>query len=465
MQERVTLGATPQEVHARINDDLLVGTILHTPTRVWVVIGFLALVVAMAMGAGGYLIANGIGTTGLNRPVMWGFFITNFVFWVGISHAGVMLSAILRLSQAEWRRPATRAAEVLTVFALMTAVLFPILHSGRPWRTLYWAFPYDFSRGIWPNIRSPLVWDPAAITTYLISSVLFVYVALIPDMAIARDRTTGLRHSMYSVLSLGWRGYPRQWRLQIIAGFLLSALILPVFVSVHSIVSWDFAVASAVEGWHSTIFAPYFVIGAVHSGVSAVVTVLIILRYLFKWEDYIRREHIDALGKLLLVVGLTWFYFFLMEVLFGMFLLENSELGFRTMQFFESPFRELFILFLITAFFIPVPLWLFRNVRRSFLWMTITTLSVNIGMFLERLLIIVPGLARKQPLTFNWGTYHPSIIEILLVVGSFAFVGMMVLLFSRVFPLIPLYDIKEGELLRDEIKIGKVSVPAVMREE
>ncbi|MCH7552850.1 MAG: polysulfide reductase NrfD [Chloroflexi bacterium] len=465
MQERVTLGATTQEIDARINDDLLVRAVLHTPTRVWVVIAFLALVVAMAMGAGGYLIANGIGTTGLNRPVMWGFFITNFVFWVGISHAGVMLSAILRLSQAEWRRPATRAAEVLTVFALMTAVLFPILHSGRPWRTLYWAFPYDFSRGIWPNIRSPLVWDPAAITTYLISSVLFVYVALIPDMAIARDRTTGLRHSMYSVLSLGWRGYPRQWRLQIIAGFLLSALILPVFVSVHSIVSWDFAVASAVEGWHSTIFAPYFVIGAVHSGVSAVVTVLIILRYLFKWEDYIRREHIDALGKLLLVVGLTWFYFFLMEVLFGMFLLENSELGFRTMQFFESPFRELFILFLITAFFIPVPLWLFRNVRRSFLWMTITTLSVNIGMFLERLLIIVPGLARKQPLTFNWSTYHPSIIEILLVVGSFAFVGMMVLLFSRVFPLIPLYDIKEGELLREEIKIGKVSVPAVMREE
>jgi molybdopterin-containing oxidoreductase family membrane subunit len=402
---------------------------------------------------------------GLNRPVMWGFLIVNFVFWVGISHAGVMLSAILRLAQAEWRRPATRAAEVVTVFSLMTALIMVILDTGRPWRTLYWAFPWDFARGIWPNVRSPLVWDPTAIMTYLTSSILFVYVALLPDIAVARDRTKGLAHQVYGVLALGWRGYPRQWRLQIIAGFLLSALILPVFVSVHSIVSWDFASLQGVEGWHSTIFAPYFVIGAVHSGVSAVVMVLILLRWLFKWEDYIRPNHIDALGRLLIVVATTWFYFFLMEVLFGMMSLENPELAYRRMQMFEYPYSILFIVFIIAAYFFPVPLWLFRNVRRSFKWMLITTISVNIGMWLERFLIIVPGLARRQEATFNWSTYHPSSVEVALIVGSFAFVGMMVLLFAKFFPLVPIYDVKEGEVLKDEMKIGKVMVPAVKREE
>jgi molybdopterin-containing oxidoreductase family membrane subunit len=465
MQDQLIIGANTQEVDAKINRDLLGHIIAPSPQWFWPLIGFLALVVAMAAGAAGFMINQGIGVTGLHRPVMWGFFITNFVFWVGISHAGVMLSAILRLAQAEWRRPATRAAEIVTVFSLMTAVLMPILHTGRPWRVLYWAFPYDFARGIWPNVRSPLVWDPSAINTYLTSSILFVYIALIPDFAVLRDRSTGIRHMIYSVLALGWRGYPRQWRLQMIAGILLSALILPVFVSVHSIVSWDFAVAQSVEGWHSTIFAPYFVIGAVHSGVSAVVTVLIILRYMFNWGDYITRDTLDSLARLLVVVATAWFYFFATEVLFGLFTLETPEIGLRTMQIFQWPFAMLFLIFITTAYFIPVPMWLFRNVRRSFKWMLITTILVNIGMWLERFLIVVPGLARKSPLTFNWSTYHPSVIEILIVVGTFAFVSMMILLFSKVAPLIPIYDVKEGQILRDTIKIGKVEVPAVRREE
>ena len=233
-----------------------------------------------------------------------------------------MLSAILRLSKAEWRRPATRAAEVLTVFSLMTAMLMPVVHTGRPWRTVYWIYtlpfvPFDYARGIWPNIRSPLVWDPSAVYTYLTSSILFVMVALIPDFAVLRDRTTGMSHQIYSVLAMGWRGNARQWKFQIIAGVLLSALILPVFVSVHSIVSWDFGMAVAVKTWHSTIFAPYFVVGAVHSGVSAVAFVMIILRYIYGWQDYIRHEHIDALGRLLMVVATAWFYFFVMEIVFG----------------------------------------------------------------------------------------------------------------------------------------------------
>ena len=292
-------GRTPIP-YRQINRELLV-SILRSPKWFAITVTILGLIVLGGFSAAGLLVNKGFGVTGLNRPVMWGFFITNFVFWIGISHAGVMLSAILRLSKAEWRRPATRAAEILTVFSLMTAMMMPLIHTGRPWRTIYWIYtipfmPYDYARGIWPNVRSPLVWDPSAVYTYLTSSILFVLVALIPDFAVLRDRTTGMSHRIYTILAMGWRGNPRQWKLQIIAGVLLSALILPVFVSVHSIVSWDFGMAVSVKTWHSTIFAPYFVVGAVHSGVSAVAFVMIILRYIYGWQNYIRHEHIDALG-------------------------------------------------------------------------------------------------------------------------------------------------------------------------
>ncbi len=447
-----------------MNRELLSSVEKH-PLWWFVIVGVLALIVATAGGAFGYMVNQGIGVTGLNRPVMWGFFITNFVFWVGISHAGVMISSILRLSQAEWRRPVTRAAEVLTVFSLMTAALFPLMHTGRPWRVLYWVFPYDFARGIWPNVRSPLVWDPSAIFTYLTGAVLFVFIALIPDMAVIRDRSTGIRRQIYGVLSLNWRGTPRQWRLQAIAGILLSALILPVFVSVHSIVSWDFGMAMSVASWHSTVFAPYFVIGAVHSGVSAVVTMMVLIRWAFKWENYIRPEHFDALGKLLVVVGTTWFFFFIMEFLFGLYTQEASEVSFRNLLFYEWPWNVMFIIFLITSYFIPIPMWLFRGIRRNIGLMLLSSVLVNIGMWLERFLIIVPGLARKQDFTFVWGTYRPSIIEILMVIGSFAFVFMMVLLFSKVFPLIPIFDQKEGNVLKAEKRIGRRKVPAIVREE
>ena len=458
MQERVTL------TEAQINRDLL-RPALETPRWYWPLVLFLGAVVASGAGAFGFLINQGLGVTGLNRPVMWGFFITNFVFWVGISHAGVMLSAILRLTQAEWRRPATRAAEVLTIFALSTAALMPLIHPGRPWRVAYWVFPYDFSRGVWPNIRSPLIWDPSAIFTYLTGTILFVYTALIPDIAVLRDRTTGWRHSLYRVLALGWRGNSRQWRLQLMAGVLLSALILPVFVSVHSIVSWDFGINLSVEGWHATIFAPYFVIGAIHSGVSAVVTVMILLRWMFRWEDYIRPEHIDALGRLLIVVATTWFYFFAMEIMFGLYAREPQEVALRELQFFSWPTGMLMLILATTSYFVPVPLWLSRGVRRNFHLMLWTTVMVNIGMWLERFLIIVPSLARKQPFTFVWGTYSPSVTELLIISASFAMVFLGVLLFVKLFPIIPIGDEKEGHVLRDEIQIGEVRVPAIIRED
>ena len=458
MQERVALS------DRQINRDLL-RPVLDNPLWWWILVGFLGMVVLTAAVSVGFMINRGIGLTGLNRPVMWGFFITNFVFWVGISHAGVMISAILRLTNAEWRRPVTRAAEVLTVFALMTAAMHPMIHTGRPWRLMYWFMPYDFSRGIFINIRSPLIWDPAAIFTYLTSSSLFVFVALLPDLAVLRDRTAGWRHHLYSVLCLGWRGTPKQWKLQTVAGILLSALILPIFVSVHSVVSWDFAVATAVEGWHATIFAPYFVIGAVHSGVSAVVTMMALMRWLWKWDAYIRPEHFDALGRLLIVVATTWFFFFFVEVLFGLYSQESSEIALKEMQIFQWPWNMLSIIFILTAFFIPVSLWMSRRVRRNIALMFWISILVNIGMWLERFLIIVPGLARKQPFTFDYGTYAPSIIEISIIAGSFAMVCMLLLLFSKIFPLIPLFEQKEGQLFAKDVQVGRRKVPAVVREE
>ncbi|MDE2766127.1 MAG: polysulfide reductase NrfD [Chloroflexota bacterium] len=447
---------------AQINRELL-DNVLNTNTR-WVVLALLTgFIVAGALIAAGLLVNRGLGLTGLNRPVFWGFFITNFVFWVGISHAGVMISAILRLSQAEWRRPMVRAAETMTVFALMTSLLMPIIHAGRPWRIFYWVLPYDFSRGIWPDVRSPLVWDPTAITTYLTSSMLFVFTALIPDFAVIRDRSTGWRRTVYGVLAMGWHGNPRQWKLQGIAGILLSALILPVFVSVHSIVSWDFGV-SLVPSWHVTVFAPYFVIGAVLSGVSAVVTLMIIMRRLFKLDNYIWEEHIDGLARLLIVVAIGWHFFFWLEFVFALWLVEDQELVVWHLRLFEPPWSWFFLAFYVNSFLIPVPLWMLRRVRRSFNWMLWTSLLVNIGMFFERLIIIVPALMRKGPIPFQYGTYRPSPVEITIVAGTFFLVGFLMLMFSKFFPLIPLWEEKEGQQLSDSVQIGRVTVPGLVKE-
>ena len=458
MQEHVQLD------QKQINKELLNG-VLGMP-KWWPGATAIALVVFIAgLCAFGYMLNKGVGVTGLNRPVYWGFFMVNFVFWIGISHAGIMISAILRLTQAEWRRPVTRAAEVLTVFSLMSALMAaPLVHVGRPWRADLWVFPYDFARGIWINIRSPFVWDPSAVMTYLTASTLFVIVALLPDLAIIRDRTTGFTRMAYSVMCLGWRGTPRQWKLQAVAGILLSALVLPVFVSVHSIVSWDFAAQIGPEAWHSTIFAPYFIIGAIHSGVSAVATVMVLMVWLWGWKNYLTPDHLDSIGRLLIVVATTWFFFFFLEWVFALYSLEEPELAMRDLQVFQWPWSGLFVIFLVTAFFIPVPMWLFKKLRRSLLAMFISTILVNIVMWLERFLNIVPGTMRRGHMIFDWGSYQPSIIEILMVGMTFAWVILGMLLFSKVFPLIPLFDVKEAMVGREEVKIGRKIVPASIRE-
>ncbi len=453
-----------QVTQRQINEDLL-SSVLKTPRWWWPAVIVTTAIFLTGIGAFGYMLNQGVGVTGLNRPVFWGVYMVNFVFFIGISHAGIMISAILRLTQAEWRRPVTRAAEVLTVFSLMSALMAaPLVHVGRPWRADLWVFPYDLARGIWINIRSPFIWDPSAVMTYLTASSLFVFVALIPDLAVVRDRTEGWTQKFYAMMAMGWRGTPRQWKLQAVAGILLSALVLPVFVSVHSIVSWDFAVQIGPEGWHSTIFAPYFIIGAIHSGVSAVATLMVIMVWLWGWGKYLKPDHLDAIGRLLIIVATTWFFFFFLEWVFALYTLEDPELAMRELQVFQWPWSGLFVLFLFTAYLIPVPMWMFRSVRRSYFWMFVTTILVNIGMWLERFLIIVPGTMRRGDFIFDWGSYHPSIIEILMVIMTFAWVVLGMLVFTKLFPLIPLFDIKEGVVFRDEIRIGRRVVPASIRE-
>ncbi|MAU64646.1 MAG: molybdopterin oxidoreductase [Dehalococcoidia bacterium] len=453
-----------QLTQKQINDDLL-KDILELPKWWLPAVLFLGTIIVIGLSAFFFMVYHGVGVTGLNRPVFWGFFIANFVFWIGISHAGIMISAILRLTQAEWRRPITRAAEVMTVFSLIAALHTPLFHVGRPWRVGYWIFPYDFDRNIWPNIKSPFVWDPSAVGTYLIASSLFVFVCLLPDIAILRDRVKSpMLKKIYGALCLGFRGTPRQWKLQILAGILLSAIVLPVFVSVHSIVSWDFGVLIAVEGWHSTIFAPYFIIGAIHSGVSAVAMLMALIVWIYGLKTYIKPDHFDAIARLLIIVATTWFFFFFLEWVWALYTLESPEIALRELQALEWPYGPLFAIFVITSFVIPVPMWLFKQVRRSPMWMFITTVLVNVGMWLERFLIVIPGLVRRGHMTFDWGTYHPSLIEILIVIETFAFVAFGMLLFAKVFPLIPLFDIKEGMVIRRLMKVGRRTIPATMRE-
>src|SRR5207244_1102593 len=268
----------------RLSDDLL-RPLLETSWRFWLLVLFLGSIVATGVGTWFYQMYRGFGMTGLNMPIYWAFYVTNFVFWIGISHAGTLISAILRLVNAGWRRPVTRCAEVITVFALMIGALFPIIHLGRPW-LFFWLVPYPSNRLIWPNFRSPLVWDFFAISTYLTGSVLFLVLPMIPDFALVRDRTTGLRQRIYGALALGWQGTPKQWHRLESAMSIMAIAIIPVAVSVHTIVSFDFSMAP-VPMWHSTIFGPYFVAGAIFSGIAGLILAMATLRKYLPLESYL----------------------------------------------------------------------------------------------------------------------------------------------------------------------------------
>jgi molybdopterin-containing oxidoreductase family membrane subunit len=413
---------------------------------------FLAVVIA-GFTAFGWQIYHGIGVAGIRRPVFWGFYITNFVFWIGLSHAGTLISAILRLANATWRRPVTRCAEVITVFALSIGAMFPIVHLGRAW-LFFWLVPYPSERGIWPNIRSPLLWDFFAISTYLLGSGTFLLLPILPDLALVRDRATGLRKKIYTVLAIGWRGTPRQWHRLEKAMQIMAIAVIPVAVSVHSIVSWDFAMAP-VPMWHSTIFAPYFVAGAIFSGIAALIIAMGLLRKFLHLEEYLLPIHFDNLGKLLLVMSLLWVYFVFAERLTTWYGNEPSEMAvFWLTQ--RGSYSPLFWTMVTCNFLIPFPLLAIKKLR-TITGTVIASVGVVIGMWLERFLIIVPALSHKY-LPYSWGTYRPTWVEITITAATFAAMAMLYMLFSKFIPIISVWELKWGqheEPERDSVLLRK----------
>jgi molybdopterin-containing oxidoreductase family membrane subunit len=431
----------------------------ETTPRYWITVGILAVLVAICLfGAWGYMISNGMGLAGIRRPVFWGVFIVTFVFWIGISHAGTFVSAILRVFKAEFRRPFTRAAELMTTFGLAAGALYPLVHLGRVW-VFYWMIPYPNARWLWPNFRSPLVWDFLAITTYLLSSTIYLFLPLIPDLAMARDHTTGWRHFIYKTLSLNWRGTEAEWHRLKTAINIFAFAIIPVMFSVHTIVSWDFAVSQTI-GWHSTIFGPYFIIGAILSGVSAVVMILFILRSTLKNMTYfIRMEVFDSLGKLVLIFSMAWAYFFFNDYLLHWYGGEEAAIQLITFHA-NGPQAWVWYVMLICNIVIPwLTLWN-KKIRRTPWLMFIITLLINVGMYAERFTII-PMTLGHQRFPFDWGEYAPRPVEISIAFGTLCLFMLLYLLASRLIPLIPVWEVREGQISHSLRKVGKAEISTV----
>src|SRR5581483_2435086 len=358
--------------------------------------------------------------------------------WIGISHAGTLISAILRLVNARWRRPVTRCAEVITAFALMIGAMFPIIHLGRPW-LFFWLVPYPSERQIWPNFRSPLVWDFFAISTYLTGSVLFLLLPMIPDFALVRDKTTGWRRRVYGTLALGWQGTTKQWHRLESAMQIMAIAIIPVAVSVHTIVSFDFSMAP-VPMWHSTMFGPYFVAGAIFSGIAALIIAMASLRKFLHLEDYLHPVHFENLGKLLLMMCLLWAYFIFAERLTVWYGNESAEREvFLVTQ--RGSFAPLYWTMIVCNFVVTFIILSLR--LRTIAGCVIASGSVLVGMWLERFLIIVPSLGHKY-LPYSWGTYQPTWVEITLMVGTFAGMVLLYALFSKAVPIISIWELKVG---------------------
>ncbi len=406
--------------------------------------------------AWGFQIRWGMGVAGIRRPVYWGFYIANFVFWIGISHAGTFVSAILRVFHAEYRRPITRGSEMMTTFALVVAGMYPLIHLGRTWR-FFWMLPYPNQRFLWPNFHSPLMWDMTAIFTYLTGSTLYLYMPLLPDFAMGRDHATGWRQKLYRILALGWRGTEKEWKHLMTGMTIFAFVIIPVMFSVHTIVSWDFAMTMKV-GWHSSIFGPYFVVGAILSGVSAAMGLLIVARKSLKLDYFIRTEHLESLAVLVLIFSLAWTYFFFNDYLVEWY--GGEKIG-HELIFLQAkgPMAPYWYAMLVCNIIIPVALLWNKKLRRSSVVLVFVALMVNVGMYLERV-IIVTGFLQRNRMPFDWGTYRPSIIEVAIAVGSFATFFLLYFLATRIVPYVPVWEVHEGQLSHKIVRYGKAAVTA-----
>jgi Ni/Fe-hydrogenase subunit HybB-like protein len=419
--------AAPKANHDE--DAILFEPILHTGGRFYVTVTVLLAIIAWAVFAWIIEVKRGLGITGMNRPVMWGFYIINFVFFIGISHAGTLISAILRLCNAEWRRAITRSAEVITVLVLFIGMSNIVIDLGRPDRVLY-VLQYG-------HLRSPLLWDVISVTCYLTGSMIYLYLPLIPDIALIRERTTK-RAWLYRLLSLGWSGTERQHRWLERGIAVMAIIVIPIAVSVHTVVSWVFGM-TIQPMWHSTIFGPYFVVGAIFSGIAALIIAMAVLRWAYHLEDYLRPIHFNNLGILLLVMTLLWFYFTFAEHLTTYYGSDPSHMAVFSAKV-SGPYAPYFWAMVVCCFVIPLPvLALYRTVTGT----VVASFAVTIGMWLERFTIVVPTLVNPR-LPYQRGFYHPTWVEFSLMAGCFAAFILLYVLFSKLFPIVSVWEIREG---------------------
>ncbi|MGD0100332.1 MAG: NrfD/PsrC family molybdoenzyme membrane anchor subunit [Acidobacteriota bacterium] len=420
-------------------DDQVLSHVYKKPPKAWF-IAFACTSTALLIGLSmiGYTLAVGIGAWGNNIPVAWAFDITNFVFWVGIGHAGTLISAILLLFRARWRNAISRFSEAMTIFAVMCAGIFPLIHVGRPWLAFF-LFPYPNQRGIWPNFRSPLIWDVFAVSTYFSVSLLFWYLGLMPDLASLRDRTLGrVRKFIYSILALGWRGAASHWQHYERAYLIIAGLATGLVLSVHSVVSFDFAV-SLVPGWHMTIFPPYFVTGAIFAGFAMVVMALVVVRTTMRLENLITDYHLEVMNKVILTCSCLMGYAYLLEGFTAWYSM-NPYVHHTFMQYIAGTYWWAGWTTITCNILIPQLLW-FRLVRRSYGGMIFVAVAVTIGMWFERFVIIVSSL-HQDFLPSSWHIYKPTIVDYGILLGSFGLFFSLVLLFARVLPVIATTEMK-----------------------
>jgi len=393
-----------------------------------------------------WLFHKGVGIWGVDIPVAWAFAITNFVWWVGIGHAGTFISAFLLLLRQKWRTSINRFAEAMTIFAVAMAGLMPILHLGRPW-FFYWLTPYPDIMNVWPQWRSPLVWDIFAIGTYIIVSILFWYMGLIPDLATLRDRAEGrVKQIVYGLGALGWRGEARQWRRFDTAYLLMAGLATPLVISVHSVVSLDFAIGNT-PGWHSTIFPPYFVAGALFSGFAMALTISIPLRAVFGLKDFITARHLDNIAKLMLVCGLLVAYSYLVEIFMAFYSGDEFDQA-MVLNRMRGPYAPLYWTAIACNVVLPQALWL-KRVRLSVPVLFALSLAVNVGMWLERFVIIVVSLHRDF-VPSSWGMFYPTFWDWAILVGSLGTFGWLFLIFVRFLPAISIAEMRKLTLEKRE---------------
>ncbi len=386
-----------------------------------------------------WLFYEGIGIWGLNNPIGWGFAIINFVWWIGIGHAGTLISAILLLFRQKWRTSINRSAEAMTIFAVMCAAMFPLIHTGRPWLAAYWLLPYPNSMDIWPQFRSPLMWDVFAVSTYFTVSLLFWFIGMIPDFATFRDRAKNfITQKIFGVLSMGWRGSAVHWERYEMASLLLAGLCTPLVLSVHSIVSFDFAV-SLIPGWHTTIFPPYFVAGAIYAGFAMVLTLMLPLRSIYGLHDFITDRHLENMSKVMLVSGLIVGYGYFMEQYIAWYSASVYE-GYMMQNRMFGPYANYYWALILCNIVVPQLLWI-KSVRINVYLLFIVCMFINVGMWLERFIIVVTSLHRDY-VPSSWDMYHPTFWDWATYIGTMGLFLFLFSLFIRGMPLIAMHEIR-----------------------